>query len=40
MKIGGDYKEWLCTHPLLDTGYVDPQQEACDWYDDEVKNYE
>lgn len=26
----GDYKDTLCSHPFIDTGYVDAKQEACE----------
>ena len=28
----GDYKDTLCSHPFIDTWYVDAKQEACRLY--------
>lgn len=30
----GDYKDTLCSHPFIDTGYVDAKQEACEEFKD------
>ena len=30
----GDYKDTVCSHPFIDTGYVDAKQEACEEFKD------